>query len=181
MSLLEKQAELGRINLFYADETQFSQQGYVPYGWQFDDEKVAIEACKGKALNCFGLLSRTNQFFYKATLQKIDSNFIIEVLDRFSLSISKNTFVVLDNARIHTARKVKELFKIWRKRGLYIFYLPPYSPHLNIIERLWKEIKQGWIKPTDYAGTADDLFYAVNRICSAVGKSLFINFSNFAF
>lgn len=166
--------------MFYGDETQFSQQGYVPYGWQFEDEQVAIEVCKGKSLNCFGLMSRSNQFVYKITEQNIDSNFIIEMLDRFSLSLSKNTFVVLDNARIHTARKVKELFKIWRNRGLYIFYLPPYSPHLNIIERLWKEIKQGYIKPTDYA-EADDLFYAVNRICAAVGKSLFINFSAFAF
>ncbi|WP_201546755.1 transposase [Psychrobacter lutiphocae] len=27
-------------------------------------------------------------------------------------------------------------------RTRLIFYLPPYSPHLNIIERLWKEVKQ---------------------------------------
>ena len=42
LSLLEKQAEQGKIDLFYGDETQFSQTGYVPYGWQFDDEQVAI-------------------------------------------------------------------------------------------------------------------------------------------
>jgi transposase len=86
----------------------------------------------------------------------------------------------LDNARIHTARKVKELLKIWSVRGLFIFYLPPYSPHLNIIERLWKEMKQGWLRPSDYQ-SADDLFYAVNRTCSAIGISLFINFSKYSF
>jgi signal transduction histidine kinase len=32
LSLIEQQAEDGNIDLFYADETQFSQQGYVPYG-----------------------------------------------------------------------------------------------------------------------------------------------------
>jgi len=88
--------------------------------------------------------------------------------------------VILDNARIHTARKVKQLLETWQERGLFIFYLPPYSPHLNIIERLWKEIKQGWLKPKDYH-TADDLFYAVNRICSVIGKSLFIHFSKCSF
>jgi len=178
--LIEKQADLGNIDLFYADETQFSQQGYVPYGWQFDDEKVAIEVCKGKSINCFGLLSRTNQFIYKMTEKNINSNFVIEMLDNLSLTISKFTFVVLDNARIHTARKVKQLFQIWQKRGLFIFYLPPYSPHLNIIERLWKEMKQGWLRPSDYQ-SADDLFYAVNRTCSAIGRSLFINFSKCSF
>ena len=180
MSLIEQQAELDNIDLFYGDETQFSQKGYVPYGWQFDDEDVAIEVCRGKSVNCFGLLSRTNHFIYKMTEENINTNFVIEILDNLSLTISKPTFVVLDNARIHTAHKVKELLKIWRERGLFIFYLPPYSPHLNIIERLWKEMKQGWLRPSDYQ-SADDLFYAVNRTCSAIGKSLFINFSKYSF
>ncbi|MCP4884186.1 MAG: IS630 family transposase [Flavobacteriales bacterium] len=180
LSLLENQAEIGNIELFYADETRFSEQGYVPYGWQFKDEEVAIEVSKGKSINCFGLLSRTNRFLYKITEKNINSDFVIEFLDDLSLNISKFTFVVLDNARIHTARKVKQLFKIWQKRGLFIFYLPPYSPHLNIIERLWKEMKQGWIKPDDYK-SADDLFFAVNRICSAIGNQLFIKFSMCAF
>lgn len=84
--------------------------------------------------------------------------------------------MVLDNARVHTARKVKELFEIWNDRGLFIFYLPPYSPHLNIIERLWKELKEGWLKPCDYQ-SADNLFYALDRICANIGKKLFMNFS----
>ena len=180
LGLLEKQAESGNIDLFYGDETRISEQGYVPYGWQFDDEDVAIEVCKGKSINCFGLFSRTNRFIYKTTPKNINADFVIEFLDELSLSISRFTFVVLDNARIHTARKVKQLLETWQERGLFIFYLPPYSPHLNIIERLWKEMKQGWLKPTDYH-SADDLFYAVNRICSAIGKSLFVNFSKCSF
>ena len=76
----------------------------------------------------------------------------------------------MDNARIHTAHKIKERIKFWQKRGLYIFYLPPYSPHLNIIERLWKELKARWIKPEDYL-SADDLFYAVNNCLNQVGNA----------
>ncbi len=180
MKLLEEQAEKGNIDLLYGDQTCFSEQGYVPYGWQFDDEKVCIAACRGKSLNCFGLLSRSNRFLCRTTEKNVDANFVIEMLDEFSLSINRFTVVVLDNARIHTARKVKQLFEIWQRRGLFIFYLPPYSPHLNIIERLWKEIKEGWIRPEDYE-SAETLFYAVNRICSAIGTSLSINFSPFNF
>lgn len=177
---MENQSELGNIDLYYGDETKVSQEGYVPYGWQFDDEKVAIEATKGRSINCFGLLSRSNRFVYKTVEKNIDSAFIIGTLDAFSFTVEKPTVVVLDNARVHTARKVKGLFGAWQKRGLYIFYLPPYSPHLNIIERLWKELKEGWLKPADYQ-SADNLFYAVDRICAAIGKELFMNFSKFNF
>lgn len=180
MSILEKLAENQDVDLFYGDETRFSEQGYVPYGWQFDDEEVAIEVCKGQSLNCFGILSRDNKFMCKTTTSTINSDFVIEFLDKLSFLISKFTVIVLDNAKIHTSKKFKKLLRIWQQRGLHIFYLPPYSPHLNIIERLWKEIKEGWIKPSDYA-TADDLFYAVNRICEAIGKELKINFSKCSF
>jgi len=180
LSLLEQQSQAGNIDLYYGDETKVSQEGYVPYGWQFADEQVAIEATKGRSINCFGLLSRSNDFLYRTVEQNIDSAFIIETLDALSLAIKKLTVVVLDNARVHTARKVKQLLEVWQNRGLYVFYLPPYSPHLNIIERFWKELKEGWLKPSDYQ-SADSLFYAVNRICAAVGKELFINFSEFNF
>ena len=58
-------------------------------------------------------------------------------------------------------------------------YLPPYSPQLNIAERLWKELKEGWIKPNDYIET-DTLFYAVNRICANIGNILSIKFSKYS-
>jgi len=180
LSLLEQQAALGNIDLYYGDATKISQEGYVPYGWQFADEEIGIEATKGKSINCFGLLSRKNDFIYRNTEYNINSDFIIETLDELSLTITKFTVIVLDNAKPHTARKVKQLFKIWQNRGLYIFYLPPYSPHLNIIERLWKEFKEGWLKPSDYQ-SADTLFYAVDRICAAIGKQLFLNFAEFKF
>ena len=86
----------------------------------------------------------------------------------------KNTFVVLDNATVHRNHKVKALRPIWEKRGLFLFYLPPYSPHLNIAETLWRILKGKWIRVQDYAST-DTLFYAANRILAAVGEDLFIN------
>ncbi len=45
--------------------------------------------------------------------------------------------LVLDIARIHHAKMVKEFL---REEGqcFHFIYLPPYSPQLNPIERLWK-------------------------------------------
>lgn len=141
LSLLEQQSLLGHIDLFYGDESQVSEEGYVPYGWQFADENIAIEVAKGRSINCFALISRKNDMIHCTTEHNISANFIIDQLEKLSMSIKKPTVIVLDNARIHTARKVKERLKDWQNRGLYIFYLPPYSPHLNIAERLWRELK----------------------------------------
>lgn len=172
------QSQKGFIDLYYGDETRISEEGYVPYGWQFDEEDVYIASTRGKAINCFGLLSRTLDFFYETSSDNINAAFVVRVMDAFSFKIVRPTVVVLDNASVHTARKIKELLEVWQKRGLYIFYLPPYCPHLNIIERFWKELKEGWLKPEDYK-TTDTLFYAVNRILAAVGIELKINFSEF--
>ena len=178
LELLEEQSRQGHLDLFYGDESQVSPEGYVPYGWQFEEEEVCIESAKGKGLNCFALLCRDNKIIYATREESITSDFIAEKLDRLSLEIVKPTVVVLDNARVHTAAKVKKQLEVWQQRGLFLFYLPVYSPHLNITERLWKELKARWLKPQDYL-TKDDLFYAVKMALAAVGKSLFINFSDY--
>jgi transposase len=103
---------------------------------------------------------------------------VLEFLEQLSFQIHKTTFVVLDNARIHKAKDIRERIPYWQNRGLYIFYLPPCSPHLNIAESLWRKLKKEWINPDDYL-TKDNLFYAVNRCMANVGGNLNINFSHF--
>ncbi|WP_336594221.1 transposase [Bacteroides acidifaciens] len=87
------------------------------------------------------------------------------------MNIKKDTFIVLDNASVHRNKKIRELRELWEKRGLFLFYLPPYSPHLNLAETLWRIMKTKWIRPQDYA-SSDNLFYTVNRALAAVGDTL---------
>jgi hypothetical protein len=100
----------------YGDESRVSEQGYVPYGWQFKDEQVCIEVSKGKGWNCFALLSRSNELIYQTTTQSITADFVIEHLDQLSFNLQKPTVVVLDNARVHTAAKVKACLQGWHQR-----------------------------------------------------------------
>jgi hypothetical protein len=57
--------------------------------------------------------------------------------------IHKPTWVILDNALQHTsgAFTFKARIPTWEKRGLFVQYLPAYSPELNSIEILWRFIK----------------------------------------
>ena len=175
MQLLEQRSSNNEIDLYYGDETQISEEGYVPYGWQFKDENISIKSAKGKKINCFGIITRNNQFMYETTYDMINSNFIIEQLNKFSLQIKKHTVIVLDNAKVHQSKAMKAIQQVWAKKSFFIFYLPPYSPHLNIVERLWKEIKARWLNEKDYQ-TDEQLFYSTKLILNAIGKSLFLKY-----
>ncbi|RRD87450.1 IS630 family transposase [Bacteroides heparinolyticus] len=172
---LERQAEEGRITLFYADESHTCTEGYVPYGWQLKEEDVFVPSQRVARLNIFGMITRDNQYKGFTTTERMTADKVVSFLDDFSFRISKDTFVVLDNASVHRNRWIKELRPIWEKRGLFIFFLPPYSPHLNIAETLWRILKGKWIRPQDYVNT-DMLFYATNRALADIGNGLSINY-----
>lgn len=174
MRELEKLSQAGLIDLYYGDESRVSMEPCIPYGWQFKGEDVFMPSEKGKGLNLLGLLSRDSKLLFKTTTGKVDSNFIIEQLEALAFAIQKTTVVVLDNARIHTSAKVRACRDAWEQRGLFIFYLPAYSPHLNLIEILWRKLKYQWLRPEDYTAE-DSLFYAVTQILSAFGNTLTID------
>lgn len=179
LAALEQFAERGLLDLYYGDESRVSLNACVPYGWQFPDEKVFVPSSQGAGINCFGLLSRASELIFATTRQTVTSAFLVEQLERLSFAISRTTVVVLDNARVHTSKEFKERRLYWQQRGLYLFYLPPYSPHLNLAETLWRKLKYEWLQPEDYAG-ADHLFYRVRQALAAVGSSLKIQFSKFS-
>jgi transposase len=50
----------------------------------------------------------------------------------------KSLHIVLDNARYQKCDIVTNLAQ---ELGIALHYIPPYSPNLNLIERLWKHVK----------------------------------------
>lgn len=53
-------------------------------------------------------------------------------------SLEKGNVVIMDNMRSHHAKIVTELLD---KAGISYLYLPPYSPDLNPIEKMWSKMK----------------------------------------
>ena len=122
------------------------------------------------------MIDRDNRYNGFTTFEKMTADKVLSFLDDFSFNLEMDTFVVLDNASVHRNKKIKELRPIWEQRGLFLFFLPPYSPQLNIAETLWRILKGTWIRPQDYI-TSDMLFYTTNRALADIGKGLCINFS----
>lgn len=164
------------IDLFFTDECGFSLIPNIPYGWQPIGKQLAIKSAKQKVTNLFGLLSCKGKLKAYATMQNINSDFIIECIDEIALKLEKPTVLVMDNAPWHKSEKVLKRQRHWAEKNLYLFFLPKYSPHLNLIETLWRKIKYEWLRPHHYLD-ASTLRQAVFDIIRNYDNQFSINFS----
>jgi transposase len=63
--------------------------------------------------------------------------------------------VVLDNASLHISKATKAARPGLAKLGIYLYYLPPYSPELNEIEAVFKQVKHHEIPKRSYASKTE--------------------------
>jgi len=167
--------EAGKLKIYYGDESGFSLDPCISYGWQPPGEYVGITPAGGRRINAFGLMSRDNDLHAYTFEKSVNSEVVAACIDEFAKTVAMKTVIVLDNASIHCSKEFNLKLGEWREKGIRIFYLPPYSPHLNLIETLWRKMKYDWLKPSDY-DSMDTLRDAVENILASVGKELKIEF-----
>jgi transposase len=142
---LKQLEDSGYIDLYFGDESHFGLTPNVPYAWQTKENQILLPAAKGKFLNVVGLMNRKNDLFYEVLETTFNSDRLISFMDRFAQQINKKTIVILDNSPIHKSKKFINKLKQWKEKDLLIYFLPPYSPELNLIEILWRRIKYYWL------------------------------------
>jgi transposase-like protein len=104
-----------------------------------DVDPVQLLAPTRKSVSLFGAVNiRTGQLITQFE-NKFDAMTFYRFLEKLIKyrSRGRRMVVILDNARYHHANLLKPFFKKHRKRFMLEF-LPPYSPELNPIERVWK-------------------------------------------
>ena len=127
----------GDIVLF-GDSVHPSQQVRASYGWIKRRQDQCIESTSArKRMNLMGILNlETMQFAYQ-DFETINGEAAIEFLKKAEGEYPKarKVHLIWDQAGYHTCKEVKEFLKTSR---IKVHYLPPRSPNLNPIERLWK-------------------------------------------
>jgi transposase len=106
----------------------------------------------------------------------VHTGVVMACFDALCHTLTKQTVVVIDHASIHTREAFADRLPYWKKKGLIIKYLPPYSPELNRIEILWRRIKYTWLPFAAYA-CLNALSEALENILSHVGSEYQITFA----
>ena len=165
----------GYIDLYFGDESHFGLTPNVPYAWQMKEKQILLPAEKGKSLNVVGLMTRKNDLFFDIHEGTYNADTCISFMDSFVAQTVKKTVVILDNSSIHRSRKFKSKIEEWKEQDVLIFFLPPYSPELNLIEILWKRIKYLWI-PFDAYLSFQNLKERLSFVLNNVSKQYDIIF-----
>ncbi len=131
------------VDLWASDEVHFQQHGSRCRMWIPPETKdpVLLHAPTRRSVGYFGAVRlRDGRFYYCREADKFNGlTFLafLKGLRRTSIRTARRVVVITDNAKYHHAR----LHKPWREEHVADFaldYLPPYSPELNPIERIWK-------------------------------------------
>lgn len=167
----------GQLDLYYSDESAFSMNPCLPYGWQAKGETVGIVPQGNRKINIFGIFSSDNFCFTKFSDRNINTDFIVSAIDDFAQNLpsDKPSVLVLDNAATHHSRLFRAKSASWQEKGLFVFYLPKYSPHLNLAETFWRKAKYEWLKPADYL-SFEKFKEKTSAIFTSIGSKYRINF-----
>ena len=177
LKALQKQEDAGEIDLVYFDEAGFSLVPVVPYAWQAPGQQIELPSSRHhRRLNVLGFLKRANTLVPYVVEGSVSSEMVIACIEAFSKRLDKATVLVLDRASIHTAKALQEARVRWQKKGLHLFFLPFYSPELNVIERLWQEIKYRWLPLWAYESWSK-LKAALDEVLVGVGGKYQISFA----
>lgn len=160
----------GRCCVLYGDESGFCLQPCVPYLWQKKGQTVGLPAqAHSRRLSVLGFLGKQGHLHSFPTQERITAEHLIQSIETL-LPTLMPTVLVLDNASVHRARAVKDKRAEWKAQGLRLLFLPPYCPHLNKIEVLWRMIKYRWLSPDAYIDFKT-LCQSVTDILAGVGTN----------
>lgn len=140
------EAKAGKRKVFFVDASHFVMGAVLGMLWSFT--RVFVRGASGRRR--YNVIAALDSQTRKVTTVSNDSYITAPtVCELFSKLRQKHPCtpmtLVLDNARY---QKCQMVFDEAKRLDIELLYLPPYSPNLNIIERLWKHVKQSCLKNT---------------------------------
>jgi len=135
-----EEAKEGKRNLYFVDGAHFVFGGILGSLWCYS--RVFVRTSPGRQrLNVLAALDPFQDKLVEiSNTEYINADVVCELLHKIhSSNNGKPVTLVLDNARYQHCKKVQALAD---ELQIELLFLPPYSPNLNLIERLWKFIKK---------------------------------------
>lgn len=176
-----EKAETGKIALFFMDASHFIM-GCDFLGHIYGKTRRYVSTFSGRMrYNVLGALDHASKRMLTVTNDTyVTALEVCELLEKIAHEYAgQEIHIVLDNARYQKCKIVQELAK---KLSIHLEYIPPYSPNLNLIERLWKfvkgELRSKYYRDFDeFKGKIDTTIDSTNgknksKIDSLIGKGV---------
>ena len=162
--------------ILFMDSVHPTQATKISYGWIRTGKRKNVNTTASRTrLNIIGAIQLGHlSEAVTAQYDTINSESIILFMNKIKeqYSESKTIHLVVDQAGYHKAKLVKdEAIKL----HINLVYLPPYSPNLNPIERLWKVMNEKVINNKFFKSAKDfrdEINKFFNEILPDIGASL---------
>ena len=128
--------------IYFMDGVHPMHNSQPAYGWIQKGKEAILKTNTGRQrVNINGAYDIENNKVIVREDKSINAQSTIALLEQMIKEQPLGMlYIILDNAKYYSCRLVKE-FLSDNPRVKFVF-LPPYSPNLNVIERLWKFFKK---------------------------------------
>jgi transposase len=146
-----EEARQGRRTVLFVDAAHFVLAPFL--GWVWSKVRLFVRAPSGRQrFNVLGALHAiTHELLTVTNDSYINAQSVCLLLRKLKDQFDGPITLVLDNAKYQRCALVQEFAAVL---GIELLFLPPYSPNLNLIERLWKYTKAGCLHNRYYADFA---------------------------
>lgn len=146
-------AQAGQRAVFFVDAAHFVLAPFLGFLWSWT--RLFLPAPSGRQrFNVLGALNAVTHDLVLVTNETyLTALEVAQLLTRLAAQeLTVPVTVVLDNARYQRCAFVQS---VAAQLGIELLFLPPYSPNLNLIERLWKFVKKQCLYSRYYAKFAE--------------------------
>jgi transposase len=168
-------ANNGECHVLFMDGAHFVLSAFTAVVWCFS--RVFTKTAPGRfRLNVLGAVDAiTKELTAVYNTTYVNANTVVELLEdiaeKYGTGKGKSKkklpiYIFLDNARYQHCQFVKDAAE---RLGITLQFLPAYSPNLNLIERLWKYIRQE-VLASNYFADAESFKNAIINFLNQMHK-----------
>jgi len=154
----------------YEDECHFYQQSGKCRAWTPPEEKDPhyLQVPGRYSVSVFGAVDPVSGKLYSMLGEKFNATTLKTFITQLLGAMKEPLTLVLDNSKPHRANEIKEWTQTIQDR-VHLLFLPPYSPHLNKIERVWR-LTRKTTTHNKYFATLDHLREALTETLTQWNK-----------
>ena len=158
------------MRIFFQDEARIGQKGRVCHRWFTRGRRPPGVADKRFTFAyIFAAVEPGTDNAFALAMPEVNTAAMQEFLNRFSktLASDEHAAMIIDQAGWHVANDLAV------PANLTLVSLPPYSPELNPVERIWEFLKERYLSHRlldDYDAIVDATAAAWNKLTAEAGR-----------